>query len=100
MVAARNLKHRLAGAFSLLPFLGQRKRAVPCLVKSEVFPKVLSLCLLCRMNYQWCFDIPSKAAIKDSIQEREASGRFGALVSTDISNGLEKVCLGLHMSLV
>jgi hypothetical protein len=55
---------------------------------------------LCRKNYQWCFDIPSKAAIKDSIQEREASGRFGALVSTDIANGLEKVCSWLQASLV
>lgn len=51
----------------------------------------LHACVLCRKNYQWSFDIPSKSSMRHSIKEREASGKFGVLVSADIAGGLEKV---------
>jgi hypothetical protein len=52
------------------------------------------LLLVCtrRKNYEWCFDVPTKAAIVTSIKKRAEMGGWGKLVRPDISDGLEMVC--------
>lgn len=49
-------------------------------------------CCFRSKGYQWMFDVPlTKSSIRQSIKQRAESGRFGVVVSEDVSEGLEKV---------
>lgn len=48
----------------------------------------------CSKDYIWCFDIPKKSRLLEALRERKKEGKWGRLVCTDISTGLEKVCVG------
>jgi hypothetical protein len=45
----------------------------------------------CSKGYVWCFVIPNKAVIAHDIQHRAQSGRYGRLVTPDISDKQENV---------